>query len=240
MPTSHPPASNHIQMQFIKPTSWNAKALAGEWLVTLKIDGVRALLHDTLGWRSRADKPLYNIPCWQPGQPRDCEVWLGSFRDTIQATRTRQLKHDTPTVRAGHLYGLDQLDPRLCWSTLINPNADDIRSQLHRANRLGYEGVVLRQGERWVKVKPEETHDVIITGYTEGRGKHAGRLGFISTPNGDVGSGFSDAERTALWVEAQAGKLIGQVVEIACMQFTPGGQFRHPYFVRMRPDKIAG
>ena len=213
--------------------------MRGEWLVTFKIDGVRAIWDDSLGWQSRAAKPLYNIPPWRPGQPRDCEVFVASFRETIQATRRRLTKADTPVIRPDHLYGLDQLDPRLRGASLIDPTAQAIRAELRRVNALGYEGLVLRQDARWLKVKPQETHDVAITGYAEGRGKHAGRLGFISTAQGDIGAGFSDAERTALWTEAGAGTLIGQIAEIACMQFTPAGQFRHPFFVRMRPDKIA-
>jgi len=221
------------------PRSWNGKALPGEWLVTLKLDGVRAIWHDESGWVSRANKPLCNIPPWQRGQARDCEVFVSNFRDTIIATRTRSLKEDTPSIRQEHLYGLDPLDRRLRWRSLTNPTPADIRAQLHRANKLDYEGLVLRQGDQWIKVKPEETHDISITGYAEGRGKHRGRLGFVTTSRGAVGAGFTDAEREILWAEAKAERLVGQVIEVSCMQFTPNGQFRHPVFVRMRPDKVA-
>ncbi|MBR1232083.1 ATP-dependent DNA ligase [Bradyrhizobium sp. AUGA SZCCT0182] len=98
---------------------------------------------------------------------------------------------------------------------------------------------MLRQGDRWIKVKPEETHDVAITGFAEGRGKHLGRLGYVTTDKGAVGAGFTEAERQLLWGEAKANKLVGQVIEVSCMQFTPTGQFRHPFFVRFRPDKGA-
>ena len=98
---------------------------------------------------------------------------------------------------------------------------------------------MLRQGGRWIKVKPEETHDVAITGFVEGKGKHLGRLGYVTTDKGAVGAGFTDAERQLLWTEAVAKRLIGQVIEVSCMEFTPNGQFRHPVFVRMRPDKLA-
>lgn len=224
--------------EIIKSATWNGKALTGEWQVTLKVDGVRAIWHDELGWQSRAKNPLYNIPRWQPGQACDCELFVHSFRDTIIATRTKLPKSDTPTIRPDHLYGLDQLDPRLEFGTLLNPSADDILHQLNHARVLGFEGLVLRQGDRWIKVKPEETHDVAITGFVEGRGKHAGRLSIVQTPLGNVGSGFSDEERAQLWAEAQAGTLIGQIVEVSCMEFTPTGKFRHPVFLRMRPDKM--
>ena len=54
-----------------------------------------------------------------------------------------------------------------------------------------------------------------------------------------MGSGFSDTERETLWAEAKAERLVGQVIEVACQHITPKGQFRHPIFVRMRPDKLA-
>lgn len=222
-----------------KPNAWNGKGLTGNWLVTLKLDGVRAIWHDEQGWLSRANKPLYNIPPWQHGIARDCELFVGSFRDTIKATRTKFLKDETPLIKLAHLYGLEPLDTRLRWGTLDDPTAADIRAALQRATEIGFEGLVLRQNGTWIKVKPEETHDVFITGYGEGKGRYLGRLGFINTARGAVGVGFSDKERQFLWAEAKAERLVGQVVEVSCMQFTPDGLFRHPFFVRMRPDKLA-
>lgn len=219
------------------PRSWNGKALAGNWAVSLKLDGVRAIWNTKTGWMSRANKPLYNVPSWCQGQPRDCEVFVNSFRDTISATRTRCLKQDTPSITRHHLYGLTPLDPRLHWGTLTNPTPADIRSLLKRANQRGYEGLVLRQGDDWIKVKPHETHDVLICGFSEGTGKHRGRLGFVTTARGAVGAGFTDNEREALWAEANAGRLVGQVIEVNCLQLTDHGNFRHPVFIRMRPDK---
>jgi ATP-dependent DNA ligase len=223
-----------------KPKAWNGKDLTGDWQVSVKLDGVRAIWHDEHGWLSRANKPLYNIPPWQPGIARDCELFVGGFRDTIRATRTKFSNSETPLIILEHLYGLNPLDARLHWGELTNPTAADIHSELQRANDSGFEGLVLRQGEHWIKVKPEETHDVTITGYGEGTGKHLGRLGFVTTARGAVGSGFSDTERELLWSAAKAARLIGQVIEVSCMEFTSNGQFRHPFFVRMRPDKPAG
>jgi ATP-dependent DNA ligase len=227
-----------IGSEINKPRSWSGNALIGDWLVTLKIDGVRAIWHDKQGWLSRAGRPLYNIPIWTAG-PRDCELYVSTFCDTIRATRTKHRKSNTPVILREHLYGLEPLDPRLHLGKLTDPSRDEILDQLNRARTLGHEGVVLRQGDRWIKVKPEETHDVAITGFRAGQGKHTGRLGFVTTPRGNVGSGFSDEERAALWTEAEAGTLVGQVIEVSCMMSTPAGMFRHPRFVRMRPDKLA-
>ena len=222
-------------LKFNNPRSWNGKALAGDWLVTLKLDGVRAIWHDERGWLSRANKELHNIPPWREGQPRDCEVFVNNFYDTIRATRTRSLRQDTPQIVPEALYGLAPLDARLHWGTLTNPTPADIRAPLRRANALDYEGIVLRQGDEWIKVKPSETHDVLITGFSEGTGKHRDRLGFVTTTRGAVGAGFTDSAREILWAEANAGRLVGQVIEVTCQQLTRGGQFRHPFFVRTRP-----
>jgi len=219
------------------PRSWKGRALAGDWAVSLKLDGVRAIWGEE-GWVSRANKPLHNLPPWRDGQPRDCEVFVNNFRDTIRATRTKCLKRDTPPITRQHLYGLAPLDPRLHWGTLTNPTAANIRAMLGRANALNYEGIVLRQGDQWIKVKPTETHDVLITSVSEGTGKHRGRLGFVTTARGAVGAGFTDSEREILWAEANAGRLVGQVIEVTCMQLTDHGNFRHPVFIRMRPDKL--
>jgi ATP-dependent DNA ligase len=220
-----------------RPSNWNGKALTGEWHVTIKLDGVRAIW-DGHGWLSRANKPLYNLPRWAGG-PRDCEIYVNSFRDTIIATRTKLPRSDTPRILNEHLYGLDSLDGRLNVCTLTDPTANEILHQLCQARALGFEGLVLRQGDRWLKVKPEETHDIRIVGFREGRGKHAGRLGIITTALGNIGSGFSDEERVELWVEAQAGMLVGQIVEVSFMESTSTGKYRHPKFIRMRPDKLA-
>jgi hypothetical protein len=241
----------------IKAKAWNGKDLKGTWEVTLKIDGVRALFVLTeVGpmWLSRAGKPLYNIEAIPtPGGPTDCEVYLPTFKDTIRAVRTKSPKDDTPQIRPEHLYGLDPLDSRLKGSackglpnSVEAPTAARIRQMLKAANFAGYEGLVLRQGDKWLKVKPEETHDVLVTGAIEGTGKHAGRLGALMTAKGKVGTGFSDTERQDLWLWFQTGHdgecerpLEGVTIEVSCMHFTKDGKFRHPRFVRMRPDKLA-
>ncbi|MBB1092180.1 hypothetical protein HUU61_12845 [Rhodopseudomonas palustris] len=58
----------------IKPSPWNGRDLTGEWEVTIKVDGWRALWNGS-EWRSRADKPIPNIPPWRPGMATDCEVY---------------------------------------------------------------------------------------------------------------------------------------------------------------------
>lgn len=114
--------------EIINPRSWNGKALAGHWLVTLKLDGVRAIWHER-PWLSRANKNLHNIPPWREGHPRDCEVFVNNFRDTIRATRTRCRKEDTPSITQEHLFGLAAIDPRLHWGRLTDPSPATISTR---------------------------------------------------------------------------------------------------------------
>ena len=62
-----------------------------------------------------------------------------------------------------------------------------------------------------------------------------GVLGAFLTPMGKVGTGFTDGERGQFWRERN--QLLSQMVEVSCMQVTSDGKFRHPRFVRLRPDK---
>jgi hypothetical protein len=90
-----------MNTEITRPRAWNGNKLAGDWLVTLKLDGVRAIWHDEQGWLSRANKPLYNLPPWHQDQTRDCEVFVGSFRDTIRATRTKFKRVTRPSFYQG-------------------------------------------------------------------------------------------------------------------------------------------
>lgn len=224
----------------IQPKPWNGEDLQGTWEFTIKIDGVRALWIPKLGmWQSRAQKPLYNIP--EPNITEvawDCECFLGSLKDTIRAVRTQKLKEDTPRIHSSHLFILwPKVDRRLHLCVVVDPPASYIRARLAVVNRAGHEGLVLRQGPVAIKVKPSDTLDLLVTGYEEGDGKHKGRLGFLVTSKGRVGTGFSDAEREAFW--AQRDLLIGKTIEVECMQFTPAGVMRHARFIRERFDKEA-
>lgn len=229
----------------IQPTLWNGKDLSGVWQVTLKIDGVQARWNpNSPGWRSRADKPLYNIP--EPLDPKAycvVEVYLGTLRDTVRAVRTQHLKPDTPKVERHHLYTLEEpldwrLNQGLVGTAHTGLSAMFIRSLLQGANKGGFEGLVLRQGDKWLKVKPKDGTDCLVTGYKEGTGKDAGSLGAVNTKYGWVGSGFSRAERKAFWARREV-DLIGMTIEAEFMQKTPDGKFRHSRFIRERFDKEA-
>lgn len=210
----------------IKAKLYQGQPLKGLWDVTLKIDGVRALFSEGQVL-SRRGKPLYNIPT--DHGLTDCEVFLGSFKETISATRT----HDGTMIPMECLYSLDPVDPRLVLATQVALDPSKVDELFKAVSACGHEGLILRQGDKWLKVKAEETFDVLVTGRIEGTGRNVGRLGALMTTKGKVGTGFTDADREALWTD----EIVGQVIEVSCMELTEDGKFRHPRFVRVRPDK---
>jgi bifunctional non-homologous end joining protein LigD len=141
----------------------------------------------------------------------------------------------------------------------------------------GLEGVIAkrrdspyRPGRRhpdWTKVKSVRTQEVVIGGWTEGRGGREGSLGalLLGIPDqdglryvGKVGTGFSDTVRQALLEdlrplalrhspfrsplpsgEASAAHFARPVLvgEVAYGEWTTAGRLRHPTWRGLRPDK---
>ncbi len=179
---------------------------------------------------SRAGKPLHNLQNI-PAHITDAEIFLGNWEETVSAVRT----HGGEPVSADAAYSLDPLDERLIIDEVEDPAEETILQLLATVVNQGHEGLVLRQGDRWFKVKPAETFDVRVTGFIEGKGKHAGRLGLFTTDMGNVGTGFTDFQREQYWDIRD--ELVGAIIEVECMSLTPAGKFRHPRFVRFRWDK---
>lgn len=218
----------------IKPKLWNGKDLKGEWEVTLKLDGVRMLRDEDGNPVSRSGKPLHNLQN-VPAEITDAEIFCQDWETSVSLVRT----HDAASVPLGCVYSLEPLDTRLCLTLLQNPRASEINRQLAVMVETGYEGLVLRQGDKWLKVKPSETHDVVVTDVLEGTGKYEGMMGKLVTPLGKVGTGFSDIERSVLWdmKEIMPDSIIGKTIEVECMSLTKNGKFRHARFKRVRWDK---
>jgi len=242
-------------MKINNPKYWNEEALEGEYLVTYKIDGVRCIKENGEA-NSKHGKPLYNVP----GHllDGDYETFLGNWEASMSATRT----HDGEPIPLNCFYSIDPLDPRLnTGKVLVDPTKEQIEEELREAVSLGYEGLVLRKGSKWIKVVTTETYDTAIIGMKEGTGKNKGSLGSIITAMGNVGTGFfeklwkdlTDKERVKrgeegyqetscnekvrsfLWMLKD--QMNGVVIEVDCKGLTPGGKFRHPRFKRLRWDK---
>lgn len=112
------------------------------------------------------------------------------------------------------------------------------------------EGYVLKNGnavpfEEPLKVKQELTADLVVMGYTQGKGKYEGLIGSITggifvddklKAVADVG-GFDDATRHNITTNAMLYR--GKVFEVKYQYVGRGGRLRHPRFIRWRNDKPA-
>lgn len=212
-----------------KPKLWKGNSLEGKWIVSRKLDGVRAFITKE-GCYSRNGKPLYNLDKFIRDEPQDVEVYLGSWESSITAVRSSKTVQD---ISSENLYSLDPLDDRLVLNEIVDPEANEIFNILNEVLVNGDEGIVLRQGDTWLKVKPTETYDVKVIDLLPGKGKHDGKLGAFITSMGNVGTGLTDQQR----IEYNTDSMIGETVEVECMSLTPDGKFRHPRFVRVRYDK---
>jgi hypothetical protein len=238
-------------MTYTKPKDWKGTPLKGTWEVTIKIDGVRAFWTGD-GWVSRNDKPLYNLPInpypissegWEAYAHDRADTSKGRFKATIQAVRAKNKPERM--LSSEHLFPLGPtLDARLMLPSITDPTVEVITMLLAKVVEMGHEGLVLRQGDKWIKVKPEETYDVRVIGAFEGEGKHKGRLGGLITSRGRVGTGFTDEERENIWAwyttghgGEYPGPLEGRIIEVGFMSLTADGKFRHPRFERFRDDK---
>jgi len=113
----------------------------------------------------------------------------------------------------------------------------------------GYEGVVIKEStagypkgrsDAWLKYKPFRSEDLVVTSYSEGEGLFKGLLGSVTVSyNGvsvDVGSGFSESQRKALWNKKE--ELVGRIAEVqAAPMDTVEGKLLFPVFLRFRDDK---
>lgn len=120
----------------------------------------------------------------------------------------------------------------------------------------GYEGVMIKdldapylckRSTSWMKYKPTITVDLEVVGLEEGTGRNKGRLGALVCNGVDdgkeitvnVGSGFSDEERSQLWEDRNF--VVGRTVEILCDVITQNQDgtysLRFPRFIRFRDDK---
>jgi len=205
---------------------YKGQRLIGKVILSYKIDGVQCIVDNGIA-RSRAGKPLYNIPVLDDGV---YEIYCGEWSKSITACRT----HNSNLINVSDIYRIDdKLDPRLYYVTLTNPEPETIDDAMHVALNYGYEGLVLRHSGHMYKVKPKHTYDVIVKDLEEGTGRNIGKLGAFITDMGNVGSGLTDEQR----IEFFNKNLIGTYIEVEAMELTDTGKFRHPRFKRLRMDK---
>lgn len=132
---------------------------------------------------------------------------------------------------------------------IITTECLDASALLTQATSMGWEGIMLkdvdapyysgRRSRAWLKLKEQTTYDCKVVGFQPGKGRYDGAAGalLILSPKGKVvavGSGLTDDQRLEIY--DHPGRWVGQMVEVACQEFTPSGSMRHPVFVRVRAD----
>jgi hypothetical protein len=117
------------------------------------------------------------------------------------------------------------------------------------------EGLVFKDGNllNWAKWKETLTTELIITSFTEGRGKHEFMVGAMvcelyrnamaqrcdtecgTSPRQHRVGGFDDALRHEMTMHPE--QYLGRVVEVAYQRVDSNGGLRHPRFIMFRDDK---
>ncbi|CAM0008786.1 hypothetical protein VPHK436_0038 [Vibrio phage K436] len=212
----------------------DGQILEGEWMVTLKIDGIR-YVRNQLGvpW-TRGGKPaLPQVEACFPAHMHDCELFRQDWSTSMS------LKAATIQPTPDDFYSLNPIDQRL----ILHPGGvwapEQVIAWRDYALSLGHEGIVMRQGDKLVKVVPLRAADVRITGWYEGNGRLRGTFGGFTTHYGRVGGGFSDEMRHKIWniISTQPSQLAGKIIQVVFREKTTKGKFRMPVFDRFRFDK---
>jgi bifunctional non-homologous end joining protein LigD len=243
------------------------------WAYEIKWDGVRAIVYVS-GGRVRA-------------LSRNDKDITGSFPELREAGEKLGAR---PAILDGELVALDldgrpsfgRLQQRLHLSGGSLLTGDSFRDAagsdvLSGASQLGLEGIVAKRrdapyrpgqrSEAWVKVKEDKTQEVVIGGWTEGKGEREGSLGalLLGIPDsaglryaGKVGTGFGERERRDLLrilrplasktspfsaPLSQAETALAHFVRPAIVGevrhggWTSDGRLRHPSWRGPRPDK---
>ena len=178
------------------------------------------------------------------------EDWQRGFWNAPLRKRVDRLESMRSVIeRMSHVRLLSHIE--------VDLDTSDGRDQLHRyANDMvaaGYEGIMIKdlnapyeckRNTFWMKWKPTITVDLEVVDIEEGTGRNLGKLGALVCEGVDsdrlirvnVGSGFTDEQRTEFWANTQRVK--GHVVEVmadAVTQNQDGSySLRFPRFVRFR------
>ena len=141
---------------------------------------------------------------------------------------------------------LDHIRP-LQWAYLPTARGpEDVLALMDQMVLQGYEGLILKdmsqpyqfkRSRYLLKLKPFKDIDLPIVDLKEGKGKYEGMLGAIYVEmdgvQTKVGTGFDDAQRTALWTP----DTIGRIAEVKYQNVTSKRRLRFPVFKGLRPDK---
>lgn len=173
--------------------------------------------------------------------------------DLVQRGQWRLRRTNSLNARKEELMLLAPLVESDCVRPIIGEYVSDPTNALMIEQRdkfmaQGFEGSMykdaysmyqFKRSDAMLKFKKFETMDAKIVDVEEGRGKYVGVLGALVVEADDVrfnvGSGYTDNERTELWNLRET--LLGKTVEVKYQNKTNHGKGRFPIYIRMRPDK---
>jgi ATP-dependent DNA ligase len=168
---------------------------------------------------------------------------------------------DRFNLMKNNLQLMTSLDIMFPLTHLTTKNFDDVTAfyDLNRTN--GEEGIIIKdytkpyeakRVKHQIKMKAEESADLIVVGIEEGTGKHKDKLGALVCETADgllrvnVGTGFSDAQRIALWdinkLDEPFVSSVNKIVEVKYNEVIQSRGKDHkslflPVFVEFRTDK---
>lgn len=129
---------------------------------------------------------------------------------------------------------------------------DTVRTMQAKFESDGFEGAMCnpdipyymgRKSNSLLKFKSMLTWDCEIIGFVEGKGRLEGTLGKVlvkqeNGKDGEVGSGFDDAERAYIWSHKE--ETMGRQIEVKFQELTPDNFMRFPIFLRFRDQGQGG
>jgi DNA ligase 1 len=245
---------------------WEVEHDPTGWWMSEKLDGVRAYW-DGEAFVSRLGNRFF-APDWfvadLPADTLDGELWVDrkKFQKTISIVRSggagedwRAVSYvvfDAPNAKGAFEHRVAHAQkvlarsgaPHARWHDHVTcTGVDHLRAELDRVEKLGGEGLMLRQpGSLYVvgrsttllKVKTFQDAEARVVGHAPGAGKHKGRVGalIVELPDGtrfNVGTGLSDAER-------EAPPKLGAVITFRYQELSDDGVPRFPSYVGERID----
>lgn len=172
-----------------------------------------------------------------------------------QRRRTNLLKSMKPVFdKIGNIDIIDQLEVDL--GTYVGEL--EFKDFNKNAIEQGFEGILIKEPDAqyeckrshsWLKQKPFIEVSLEVTDLEEGTGRNVGKLGALVCTGADdgkqitvnVGSGFSDDDRTEFWNNRSA--LSGQIVEVRADAITMNQDgtysLRFPRFLRFRGFQVG-
>lgn len=238
------------------------------WVMSEKLDGVRGYW-DGKQLLSKNGNLLHPPAAFTSNFPPfalEGEIWGGrrTFEKTISIIK-KQRPHDGWLELKFAIFDVPQATGEFTWrlqkakdwfadhptqfsfvisQKIVNDN-DQLKTELHRVEKLGGEGLIVRnpyalyskgRSRNILKVKTFLDMEAVIIAHIEGKGRNQGRLGSLLVELHEnkkvrfkIGTGFSDEERVNP-------PPVGSIITFKYYGFYKSGLPRFPSFLRIRSD----